>query len=84
VLLEHLRTTASPQLVVVEDAHWADEATLDVLTLLGRRIAQTRALVVVTFRDDELDAAMVSGCCSVMSEGRSAAGCRWVRCRSTP
>jgi DNA-binding CsgD family transcriptional regulator/tetratricopeptide (TPR) repeat protein len=56
VLLEHLGTTPRPQLVVVEDAHWADEATLDVLTLLGRRIGQTRALVVLTYRDDELDA----------------------------
>ncbi|HMG42620.1 MAG TPA: AAA family ATPase [Acidimicrobiales bacterium] len=55
-LLDHLRTLPRPQLVVVEDAHWADEATLDVLTLLGRRIGQTRALVVLTYRDDELDA----------------------------
>ncbi|HVG99737.1 MAG TPA: AAA family ATPase, partial [Miltoncostaeaceae bacterium] len=28
-----------PTLCVVEDAHWADEATLDLLTYLGRRIA---------------------------------------------
>jgi DNA-binding CsgD family transcriptional regulator/tetratricopeptide (TPR) repeat protein len=40
--------------VVVEDAHWADEATLDWLTFLGRRIAQVPALLVVTYRDDEV------------------------------
>jgi DNA-binding CsgD family transcriptional regulator len=43
-----------PQVVVVEDAHWADEATLDLLVFLGRRLARTRALLVVTYRDDEL------------------------------
>jgi DNA-binding CsgD family transcriptional regulator/tetratricopeptide (TPR) repeat protein len=40
--------------VVVEDAHWADEATLDVVGLLGRRVEQLGLLVVVTYRADEL------------------------------
>jgi DNA-binding CsgD family transcriptional regulator/tetratricopeptide (TPR) repeat protein len=40
--------------VVVEDAHWADEATLDVVGLLGRRVEQLGALILVTYRDDEL------------------------------
>jgi uncharacterized OsmC-like protein len=40
--------------VVVEDAHWADEATLDWLTFLGRRIHRLPALLVVTHRDDEV------------------------------
>jgi DNA-binding CsgD family transcriptional regulator/tetratricopeptide (TPR) repeat protein len=44
-----------PAVVVFEDVHWADEATLDVLKLLGRRIGAFPALVVVTYRDDELD-----------------------------
>ena len=35
--------------------HWADEATLDVLRLLARRIDAVPALVVVTYRDDELE-----------------------------
>jgi predicted ATPase len=46
---------ASPTVLVIEDLHWADEATLDVLRLLGRRIDGFRALVVTTYRDDELD-----------------------------
>ena len=40
--------------LVVEDVHWADEATLDVIGLLGRRVEQLGALVVVTYRTDEL------------------------------
>ena len=43
----------SSALVVVEDAHWADEATLDLLRYLGRRVDQCPALVLVTYRDDE-------------------------------
>lgn len=45
-----------PPLLVVEDAHWADEATLDALVFLGRRLARIRATVLVTYRDDELAA----------------------------
>jgi ATP/maltotriose-dependent transcriptional regulator MalT len=43
-----------PTVLVLEDLHWADEATLDVLRLLGRRVDGVRALVVATYRDDEL------------------------------
>src|SRR5437764_6659714 len=46
--------TRAPTLVVLEDLHWADVATLDVLRLLGRRIDGVRALVLGTYRDDEL------------------------------
>ena len=42
-------------ILVVEDVHWADEATLDVLRLLGRRVDALGALAVATYRDDELD-----------------------------
>lgn len=37
---------------LVEDAQWADEATLDALRFLARRIASVRALILVTYRDD--------------------------------
>jgi DNA-binding CsgD family transcriptional regulator/tetratricopeptide (TPR) repeat protein len=40
--------------VVLEDLHWADEATIDLLSFLGRRVARLRALVLATFRDDAL------------------------------
>jgi DNA-binding SARP family transcriptional activator/tetratricopeptide (TPR) repeat protein len=40
--------------LVIEDLHWADGATLDLLTFLGRRMGRLRALLVLTYRDDEL------------------------------
>jgi len=43
-------------LVVFEDVHWADEATLDLLKFLGRRIHRTRTLLAITYRDDEVGA----------------------------
>jgi len=43
-------------LMIAEDVHWADEATLDALRFIGRRITGTRSLVVVTYRDDEVGA----------------------------
>lgn len=43
-------------LLVIEDVHWADEATLDLLKYLGRRIHRTHSMLVVTYRDDELGA----------------------------
>ena len=46
----------SSAVVVVEDLHWADEATLDVLRLCARRIDSVQALVVLTYRDDGLHA----------------------------
>ena len=45
----------APTVIVIEDVHWADEATLDVLRLLGRRIESIPALVLVSYRDDELE-----------------------------
>jgi DNA-binding CsgD family transcriptional regulator len=42
-------------ILVLEDMHWADQATLDVLDLLGHRLEQTPTLVLVTYRGDEVD-----------------------------
>jgi DNA-binding CsgD family transcriptional regulator len=41
-------------IAVVEDVHWADEATLDLLRYLGRRLDGTTALLIATYRDDEI------------------------------
>jgi len=41
-------------ILVIEDAHWADEATLDMLRFLARRIETLPGVVVLTYRD-ELD-----------------------------
>ena len=45
-----------PTLLVFEDVHWADEATLDLLKFLGRRINKLNSLLVITYRDDEVQA----------------------------
>lgn len=46
----------APAVVVLEDAHWADETTLDLLRHVARRIERRRAMVVVSYRDDEVGA----------------------------
>ena len=43
-----------PTVLVIEDVHWADDATLDALRYLIRRIADVSAVLVLTYRDDEL------------------------------
>ena len=44
-------------MLVVDDLHWADQGTVDLLRFLLRRIASTRSLVVGALRDEELDVA---------------------------
>jgi DNA-binding CsgD family transcriptional regulator/tetratricopeptide (TPR) repeat protein len=51
-LLDHLRD-GPPTVLVVEDVHWADEATLDLLRYAGRRLRGVPVLLLVTYRDDE-------------------------------
>jgi DNA-binding CsgD family transcriptional regulator/tetratricopeptide (TPR) repeat protein len=53
-LLEDL-VPHSCAIVVLEDLHWADEGTLDALGYLARRIERAPALVIGTYRDDELE-----------------------------
>ncbi|HEV8222504.1 MAG TPA: AAA family ATPase, partial [Streptosporangiaceae bacterium] len=43
-----------PTVLVIEDVHWADDATLDALRYLIRRIADLPAVLVLSYRDDEL------------------------------
>ncbi len=42
-------------LLVLDDIHWADSATRDLVDHLARRLANQRALLVVTYRSDELE-----------------------------
>jgi DNA-binding CsgD family transcriptional regulator len=53
-VLDLLVSPLRPVIMVIEDVHWADDATLDLLIFLGRRITGTHAIMVVTYRDDEL------------------------------
>jgi DNA-binding CsgD family transcriptional regulator/tetratricopeptide (TPR) repeat protein len=43
-----------PLMFVIEDLHWADRSTLDLVALLVRALHGARVLVVVSFRSDEL------------------------------
>lgn len=56
-ICSRLQQSGALTTVVIEDLHWADEATFDFVRYLGRRIAHTRCLMLATFRDDEVGAA---------------------------
>lgn len=47
-----------PTLLVIEDLHWADDATLDFVRFLGRRIANTHILLALTARTDRSEGQM--------------------------
>ncbi|HEX6947776.1 MAG TPA: AAA family ATPase [Acidimicrobiia bacterium] len=53
-ILERVRHTIRPVVMVVEDIHWADAATLDFLRYMGRRIGDSKGVLVCTYRDDEV------------------------------
>jgi DNA-binding CsgD family transcriptional regulator/tetratricopeptide (TPR) repeat protein len=53
-LLSQLSEPGTLDIVVVEDVHWADEATVDLLRFLGRRLKCTQVLVIATYRDEGL------------------------------
>jgi DNA-binding CsgD family transcriptional regulator/tetratricopeptide (TPR) repeat protein len=55
-LLRQLSDLRTLTVIAIEDIHWADEATLDLLSYLGRRIQHLRVLLLVTYRDDALEA----------------------------
>jgi DNA-binding CsgD family transcriptional regulator/tetratricopeptide (TPR) repeat protein len=55
-LLAELARPGGLRVVVVEDIHWADEATLDLLRFLARRIGELPVLILATYREDELAA----------------------------
>jgi len=56
VLLRQVRGLSGLHVLVVEDIHWADEATIDLLRFLGRRIRDASVLLVATYRDEGLSA----------------------------
>ena len=54
-MLDELERSGERTVLIIEDMHWADEASLDLLKYLGRRIARTRAMLIATYRNDEVD-----------------------------
>src|SRR6478752_10712950 len=53
LLIAELDLPPRPTVLVVEDVHWADDATFDTLVVVGRRIGLLPALLVLTFRGGE-------------------------------
>ncbi|MGQ0734352.1 MAG: serine/threonine-protein kinase [Acidobacteriota bacterium] len=56
-VLEYMRRAAqkSPSVLLLDDLHWADEPTLQLLTHLVPHLSSMRTLIVGTYRDVELD-----------------------------
>ena len=54
LLVRELRHAGCPTILVIEDVHWIDQATIDVLTVIGRRAAELPVVLVVTLRPGEL------------------------------
>ena len=53
-LLRQVSDGATLDVLVIEDIHWADEATIDLLRFLGRRLKSAHALVIASYRDEGL------------------------------
>ncbi|MDP9258196.1 MAG: AAA family ATPase, partial [Actinomycetota bacterium] len=53
-LARALCAASRPTVVAIEDLHWADALTLDVVRLLARRVESAPLVVIATYRDDEL------------------------------
>jgi len=53
-LLQELNAQKEPVVLIFEDIHWADEATLDFIKFLARRINQVHCLFILTYRDNEI------------------------------
>src|SRR4051794_36411964 len=54
LLIAEVELPPRPTVLVLEDVHWADDATFDTVTVVGRRIASLPALLVLTFRAGEV------------------------------
>ncbi len=52
---DELRRPPVPVVFVVEDVHWADQSTVDLIGYLGRRLHALPAVLLLTYRSDELD-----------------------------
>src|SRR4030095_2384020 len=53
-LLNALQHAKTPTVLIFEDMHWADNATLDLVKYLGRRVSLLHALLVLSMRSDEM------------------------------
>ncbi len=59
-VISELEKDSAPGLMIIEDAHWADNATLDLLKCISRRISFLRTVLIISFRTDEATRALLS------------------------
>ena len=52
--LNYLESTSHLKVIVIEDIHWADESTLDLVKFLARRINRTKSVLILSYRDEEI------------------------------
>jgi len=75
----HVLAERAPVVAVIEDVHWADPLTLDLIRLLVRRAPELAAVIVATFRDDEVAANRELGL--LLGDLTGAPGVRRIRLR---
>src|SRR5215218_6674990 len=61
----------TPLVLVVEDLHWADRSTRDLLAFLARNLRRERVLLVVTYRNDEPGQQQLGPYLAELDRGRS-------------
>src|SRR5207253_8104214 len=68
----HNASNVQPLLIILEDLHWADRGTLDLLVFLARQLTGARLLIVGNYRDVEVDRAHpLSGALADLRRGSS-------------
>lgn len=55
-----LRADSAPVLVVVEDLHWSDDASLELFLVLARRLRTRTVMLLGTYRSDEVEGSLAS------------------------
>ena len=89
-LLRQISEPGTLNAVVIEDVHWADEATVDLLQFLGRRLRNAPALLIATYRGEDVAAEDPLRAALGRSPGSSRLGgwtfrrCQRMRCGSWP
>ncbi|GHN02734.1 LuxR family transcriptional regulator [Cytophagales bacterium WSM2-2] len=52
--IQKISSSTKPVVLVFEDIHWADEATIDLIKFMARRITRLKCMFILTYRDNEL------------------------------
>ena len=53
-VIKKIHNSKLPIVMIIEDAHWADSATLELIRYLGRRVVAARFVLILSFRNDEV------------------------------